>query len=146
MKSYSVFLLSLAFMLSSFTSKTNFDSKTELLLSVKKITKETSVNILFFTDGSCSVQTLENGQQTSSKSIVLPESELKSLKKIVKKVRPIELRSTYTCAEKKVDKTGATVYSFAESKKVVVVNNKCTTVSRLKDLRGFITNFMEKNS
>ena len=145
MKSYSTLLLLALFLLSSFTSKTAYERNSEILLSIKKISEGQSVNMLFFTDGSCSVQQLENGKQTSSKSMVMPEAEFKSLKKLISKVRPIELKSKYTCMEKKVNKTNATVYSFGESKKVVVINNSCQTVRRLEELRSFTTRFLQDN-
>jgi len=145
MKSKSILLLFLITILSSFTTNTNLTLNDEILLSVKKITNENSLNILFFENGSCSIQRLTNGEQTSSTSIELSEADLKSLKKIITRVRPIELSSTYTCSEKKVNKKNATVYSFAKSKKMVVVNNKCQTSNRLNDLKSFIERILEAN-
>lgn len=142
MKSYSILFMVLLLTLSSFTLISPVDQNEEILLSVKKITQETSVNLLFYQNGTCSVQKLSEGKEISSKSMTLSESDLTSLKNIIKKARPVELKRTYTCAEKTINKTDATVYSFGTANKIVVVNNKCNSASRLKNLNSFIEPFL----
>jgi hypothetical protein len=145
MKPYPIFLLVLLFTLSSFSTETHLDQDVDVLLTVKKFSETGSVNAIFFSNGSSSIQTIENGQQTSSKSITLSESELKSLKKLVMKARPIELKSTYTCADKTVNRTDATLYSFGKSKKTVVVNNTCQAAKRLNDIKTFIEGVLKED-
>ena len=135
----------MVFTLSSFTSKTTLNEEVDILLTVKKFSENASVNLIFFSDASCSVQKLEGGQQTSSTSVTLSESDFKSLKKLVSKARPIELKSTYTCADKKVNRTDATLYAFGKSKKTVVVNNTCKTARRLNDISTFIEDVLKEH-
>lgn len=145
MKSYPVLILAMVFTLSSFTSKTTLNEEVDILLTVKKFSENASVNLIFFSDASCSVQKLEGGQQTSSTSVTLSESDFKALKKLVSKARPIELKSTYTCAEKKVNRTDATLYAFGKSRKTVVVNNTCKTARRLNDISTFIEDVLKEH-
>lgn len=145
MRSYPLLLLVAILTLSSFSSKTTVDTDVDIFLSIKKFSKQTSVNVLFFTDGSCSIQKLEDGKQTSSRSVTLSKDELKSLKRLVTKVRPIELNNTYTCKEKKINKTDATLYSFVKSNKTVVVNNSCKTVKRINDVKDFVNSVLKEN-
>lgn len=145
MKPYPILLLVLLFTLSNFSAKPHLDQDVDVLLTVKKFSEKGSVNAIFFSNGSCSVQTLENGKQTGSKSVMLTEPQLKSLKKLVKKARPIELKNTYTCAEKKVNKKAATLYSFGKSKKTVVVNNTCQTSNKLNEIKTFVESVLKED-
>ncbi|WP_299364058.1 hypothetical protein [Winogradskyella sp.] len=143
MKSYPIFFLSVLFVLSSFSPQTNFDKDTKILMSAKIVSSEESVNVLFFTDGSYSLQKLKNGTETNSKSLMLSESELKTLEKLIARAKPLVLKSTYTCIEKKVNKTNATLYYFGKSKKTVIVNNDCQSNTKLNNIRAFVDKILK---
>ncbi|WP_422106512.1 hypothetical protein [Winogradskyella sp.] len=146
MKSHPILFLLILFVLSSFSPQVNVDKDTQILMSAKIVSNEASVNILFFTDGSYSLQKLKNGAETYSKSLMLSESELKSLEKLIAKAKPLVLRATYTCTEKTVNKTNATLYYFGKSNKTIIVNNDCRSNKKLNTIRAFVERILEEGS
>ncbi|WP_299519273.1 hypothetical protein [Winogradskyella sp.] len=145
MKSHPILFLSILFILSSFSPQTNLDKDIKILMSAKIVSNEESVNVLFFANGSYSLQKLKNGVETYSKSLTLSESELKSLEKLIAKAKPLVLKDRYTCAEKMVNKTNATLYYFDKSKKTIIVNNDCRSNKKLNNIRAFIEGILEND-
>lgn len=144
MKTYPILSLLMVFVLSSFSPKTSYDKDIEILMSTKIVSNENSTNLLFFTDGSYSLQHLVNGEETDKKTLKLSETDLKSLEKLISKAKPLVLRNTYTCSDKTINKTNATIYFFGESKKTIIVNNDCFGNKKLNNIKIFIDNILEE--
>jgi hypothetical protein len=132
--------------LSSFTTKNNVKKDIEILMSAKIVSNEKSVNLLFFTDGSYSIQNIENGEEISSKALKLSELDLQSLEKLISKAKPLVLRNMYTCKDRTVNKTNATLYYFGESKKTIIVNNDCFSNKKLNNIKVFIEKILKENA
>ena len=142
MKTTFTLLLSSLFFISQLFGQLKQQEELKLLMSARISSEQIVTNVLFFTDGSYSVQKNQNDTSTDVTFLKLSSSELKSLKKLIKASRPLVLRNKYSCNNNEINKYNSVIYSFSESNKTVLIDKDCKTTRKLDELLTYINNIL----